>query len=98
MVKLLIPLLCLAASLFAASTARPQMMDRSGPPESYEYPWRVRFAYIEGSSLRYGHMNQSWKTRADCEGHRQHVLAAIYFKAFPFNAISLWCRVDGTRT
>jgi hypothetical protein len=98
MVKLLIPLLSLAASLFAASTARPQIMDRSGPPESYDYPWRVHFTYVEGSSLKYGHMNSSWKTKEDCEEHRDYVLAAIHFKVFPFDVVGLSCRVDGRQT
>lgn len=98
MVKIILPLLCLAVALFCASTARPQIMDRTGPPESYEYPWRVRFVYVEGVSLKYGHMIASWKTRQECEDHRGYLAAAVHFKAFQFDVVRSFCRIDGRMT
>lgn len=97
LVKLIIPLFCLVFTLFCASTATPQIMPR-GPVESFDKPWRVRFVYVDGSSIEYGHMDLSWKTKKECEAHKIHMLLAVYFKAFPFNVVSAWCRVDGTQT
>ena len=95
MVKLIIPILCLLFALFIASTGRPVEWSK---PESWEKPWRVRFAYYEGTSLRYGHMNLSHKTQPECEKHRDAILFAVRVKAFPFPAVYAWCRKDGTQT
>jgi hypothetical protein len=94
--KLIIPVLCLAASIYAYQTAphyqHIQMVGK-GQPQDYKNPWRVRFAYLEGSHTKYGWMTRSYTSRDECI---KNIPPAVEFlKTSEFKPLGIWCRMDG---